>query len=704
MGTIAEKLTYLSDTKDKLKESINNIGGSITNETTFRAYAEELDNIYSNIPKTAYQEGSNLSFSSIKGKVDVDRIEGDTTQDTYEGYNLLDISNVDISVEKATYTTTDTGYTIVTNSQASESAYGRIVIATSFVNSSEEFAMSFDVTSNVAGKIIAGWVGAGKLVQQNISANTKTHIFTHFTGISTTAFSLGIYAPNTTLKVENLMIYKGTTQKDYEPYTNGASPNPTYPQDIEVVTGEQEVVVQSANYFKPQLKVNGTDITQVRCAVTLQDDEFTFVASGNDMYLGNVGTSGTSYGNNRGTLIKLPTNASKVYVTTTNTDFNANYICWYDENKTTLGFVLSNSAGNNIPSGAKYTNVRIGKADSVSGTTYKTKVMVRIDDSTTSYVEHQEQNYTINLGDIELAKIGTYQDRIFETSGKNLFNNSVERKSAYPVAIDSSIGQAVSYNNSSATYSYVNCAYVEQGKTYTISWTQSTTPASTNTRIGVILDSNNIVLAVQNTWLNSATSITINPSVSGYLVLATDINATNIMINKGSTALPYEPYGSGKWYIEKNIGKVVLNGSQTITLNTSGTRRFNATYSTLGLTNIKSGSTAMDTQTNYRMCDHFRYEANNSNWGMYYLHSGWLVLLDSGSVIASADALKTWFASNNTTILYVQETPTYEEITNETLIAELNEIKKMMSYNGQTNINISGNLPMLLKARTLKGE
>jgi hypothetical protein len=53
---------------------------------------------------------------------------------------------------------------------------------------------------------------------------------------------------------------------------------------------------------------------------------------------------------------------------------------------------------------------------------------------------------------------------------------------------------------------------------------------------------------------------------------------------------------------------------------------------------------------------------------------------------------------------YVLSTPTYEEITNTNLLNELNELEKMMSYNGQTNIDINGNLPMILDVTALKGE
>lgn len=91
MGTIAEKLTYLNETKSELKDSINNLGGNITSETTFREYATELQDIYDNIPKTS-GEDSNLSLTTIKGRIQTDKLEGNTSQDTTQGYNLFNMS------------------------------------------------------------------------------------------------------------------------------------------------------------------------------------------------------------------------------------------------------------------------------------------------------------------------------------------------------------------------------------------------------------------------------------------------------------------------------------------------------------------------------------------------------------------------------------------------------------------------------------
>ena len=44
-----------------------------------------------------------------------------------------------------------------------------------------------------------------------------------------------------------IQIEKGSTATSYEPYTNGPSPNPDYPQEVEVVTGNVEVTISNEN-------------------------------------------------------------------------------------------------------------------------------------------------------------------------------------------------------------------------------------------------------------------------------------------------------------------------------------------------------------------------------------------------------------------------------------------------------------------------
>jgi len=79
MGTIAEKGEYLNNTKLLLKQKINNLGGDIDNNTTFRQYSEELQDIYDNLPK-ATGEGTEVSLNTVKGRMLITE-KGNTIQD-----------------------------------------------------------------------------------------------------------------------------------------------------------------------------------------------------------------------------------------------------------------------------------------------------------------------------------------------------------------------------------------------------------------------------------------------------------------------------------------------------------------------------------------------------------------------------------------------------------------------------------------------
>lgn len=50
MGTIAEKLSYLNETKELIKEALNNLGAEIQNEDTFRSYVTKINELYEEYP------------------------------------------------------------------------------------------------------------------------------------------------------------------------------------------------------------------------------------------------------------------------------------------------------------------------------------------------------------------------------------------------------------------------------------------------------------------------------------------------------------------------------------------------------------------------------------------------------------------------------------------------------------------------------
>ena len=164
------------------------------------------------------------------------------------------------------------------------------------------------------------------------------------------------------------IVIKGQTLQD-------GTPTPSAPVDVNVVSGSNVVNTGNENLFPLILNIDGTQILQQRCNVIIQKDEFIFTATGTDMYFGNVATANSAYQKLQGKLIKIPANTQNIYLKVSNNAFSNNFICFFDENKVSLGY--SNiSTSKEVPNTAKYFTLRIGMSNSVSGTTYKTKVMV----------------------------------------------------------------------------------------------------------------------------------------------------------------------------------------------------------------------------------------------------------------------------------------------------------------------------------------
>lgn len=189
------------------------------------------------------------------------------------------------------------------------------------------------------------------------------------------------------------------------------------------------------------------------------------------------------------------------------------------------------------PAEAYLLNFRCFNADFTSDYA-NLKIQLEKGSNATSYEPYIEQSIKVDNEDFvsmsDLVSVGANQPsdgkRVWFCKSNNLFNNNAERKNAY-VVNPGSTGQVVSYSYSSATYSFVNCCEVKQGKTYTISWKQSQTPASTNGRQGCIVDNDNIVHQyIMVTWHNGENYDTFTANANGFLILGTDIFATNIQI------------------------------------------------------------------------------------------------------------------------------------------------------------------------------
>ena len=100
MGTIADKLSYLNDTKTQLKEILNKLGANILDNATFRSYLTHLDNLYNGLFNL-----TDMSKNGIVGRTsqedtptpttpqEIENLSGDITY-SVSGNNLLDLSSI----------------------------------------------------------------------------------------------------------------------------------------------------------------------------------------------------------------------------------------------------------------------------------------------------------------------------------------------------------------------------------------------------------------------------------------------------------------------------------------------------------------------------------------------------------------------------------------------------------------------------------
>lgn len=111
---------------------------------------------------------------------------------------------------------------------------------------------------------------------------------------------------------------------------------------------------------------------------SIENGEIVLVASGSNMYIGEVMNQGTSWHSGNSPLMNVK-GASTITVSLSNPLFTKNFYNFLDKDKKALqNYTLSSSNifTINVPSNAVYLSVRFGKGDATAGTTYKTRIKV----------------------------------------------------------------------------------------------------------------------------------------------------------------------------------------------------------------------------------------------------------------------------------------------------------------------------------------
>ena len=703
MGTISDKLTYLNTTKSQLKDMINNglpTEQQINSSTTFREYVTSIfnaflealrtpDTLFTNLPKKS-GTGANITLNdTANAPMRITLGSRTLEQETTTGKNLLLTTNSNVTngtyvsgANTNQYKIQATGTDLYVNNVSS--AGGNYSINNgNKISCNYGETIYYDTGNTLFNRIyVTEWnssnVSLGYYYKQ-ANSSTGTHTPTNSTcSYITLRFGNSSATSSTTYTLAPMVSKSSIT--DYEPYTGGiASPNPSYPQDIHTISGSNTIKVEGKNLFEPtansQTLASGGTLTK--------NEDNTYTVSNGRIDFADLVVLGT---------INVE-NGKTYYLYNAFSDANNNLSL--RRGSTMIVATSTNNVVSYTATATETLNVYI-RYQSTSTFTFTPMVAYS---SPTSYTPYTLETADVDLDEYECGSIGNYENIPIRTFGKNLFDISTITQGKY---IDG-IGGLIDTANSNTS----DWIEVKANQKFTLSWNY-TEPLNSPAQREIVLYNKNKQFVETITLVpmtNKTKTFTI--SQDGYIRFDYDKKCYDIMLNEGETALPYEPYGNGTWYLKQEIGKVVLDGSEDENWSVDNTNQ-RAIYSGISSNIVKPATegTALTGFCNNLQILSFQSVYNQKNQGLSCSSGGNLTLhvngvTDTGNMTTST--WNTWLGSNNVTLYYQLSTPTYTPITG-TLAEQLENVyQKMLSQKGVTNISqINDDLSFNLSVQALE--
>ena len=312
-------------------------------------------------------------------------LKGNTSQYTTTGKNICEISNFS--------STTQLGITFTNNGDGSISVSGTATGLCVF-----KFSKPMTFTSGTTYYVNGGYsanisIGFrdGNNAGYGVSSEGATSEGNFTPSSNMSNMYLAIRIPSgTTANVKLYPMLALTSGGEYEPYTNGASPNPDYPQPINVVSGDNEVVVCGKNLL---------DLSKCTAGYT----SFGLTSSIENGGIRIQGTATGSTGAHSWLVFSMP----QEY-------YNELFV---EKNASIKGF--SNQTITELTPYVSGSSYRVSiNMSIVNNQEYDFMVypFAYIGEEPTTYEPYQSQTYPINLGELELCKIGDYQDYFTKNS------------------------------------------------------------------------------------------------------------------------------------------------------------------------------------------------------------------------------------------------------------------------------------------------
>ena len=243
--SIQNNINNLKIVKNDIKNAVNTDYNFITNEQ-IESYPDLIKQsiaYYKNKVPHAIKEGTNLNFNAAPLKFDNMTIKGNAEQEQLSGKNLYGISDyegtfksVEVKIKDGEIMlngTADSNGTLYIEPKNTQILNGTYMITNIFISGTQTGGGNINLRNAGDNTVIDGTqLSFGDSVRK-ITLNNKN-------------IKYGIYlasgATFNSFKIKPQIVTGDVPDYDYEPYCGGqASPNPDYPQNIEVVTGDNVI-------------------------------------------------------------------------------------------------------------------------------------------------------------------------------------------------------------------------------------------------------------------------------------------------------------------------------------------------------------------------------------------------------------------------------------------------------------------------------
>ena len=625
-----------------------------------------------------YATGTSIALTDvISGIEELQYVYGDTTQQTYSGKNLWGGFSNDFSVSRSgiDFITHKDGTTDVSSGTTTTVSYS--------ISLSEARNNNLSKTLPSGTYAIAGSVGnisvlvinvtTGALIATSSSGAPATFTLSETTDVFVRAqIEIDTTVSATIIKP---MLEAGSATS-YEPYVGGIpAPNPDYPQDVNVVTGEQKVGITGKNLAS--IKTSSTSPSVGGLPFVVQDGVIKIngeSSSSSSFYFDSFKTNSNSavfWMEITGYTDKPSGNGAIILQAS---DDNSAWSTLAE-----LGMRSNHTHSRNVTlDSSKYYRVRL-YVDNNTFTNATIKFQLEYGASATTFESYKSQSYTVNLGSIELCKIGDYQDYISKSSGKNLIDPTIATANTRLAMTSSTVSE-----NGFSTSDYIK---VTPNTTYTIS-----TGVVASPYYGGLCeyDGSKVVVGNRVDISSSVQTYTFTTSsTTNYVRIseATSVFGVTLQLELGS-ATPYEPYGTD-WYVRKETAKIALAASQFTQVVPVGNYMHAVVQPIPG--KIAKGQVGAK-------CNMANFVTSGSTavTGQFYENIPNFVFV--GKSTDTLDTFKTTYTG--ALLYYVLATSTYTKITDATLISQLNAIGSAVLPKPIAYINVGAtgtNLPGPLK-------